>query len=389
MPGAHALLSPSSASRWLACTPSARLEETFPEKPSGPAAAEGTLAHSLGELLINRKLQRVWALPYVDQLKAIQADELYTPDMFTYMDAYADYVIEQFNAAKAVTPDAVLFTEQKLDMRRYVQDGEGTGDVGIVAEPVLDVVDLKYGKGVRVEAKGNPQMRLYAIGALEANDFLYNIKTVRMTIYQPRLDNISTDEISVVDLRAWAEDYLSPRAAKAFAGEGEFKVGAHCRFCKAAAVCKANAEYNLEVAKYDFADGKLLEDHEVADILTRADAFTKWIAAVEEHALNEAVNNGKRWPGYKLVEGRSNRVITNPDKLLTDLLEFAHYDVEKVTEPAKLLGLTKLEKVLGPSEFDTWAKEYIIKPAGKPALVPEADKRPEYSSADTVASHFD
>jgi len=384
---AHAILSPSGASRWLACTPSARLEQQFPDTASD-AASEGTLAHSLGELIIRFKTKQISKITYNKKLKEIQADSQYDEAMFNYMDDYSVFVIEQLSVAQAHTKDAVLFLEQKLNLTDYVPEGFGTGDVIIIADGVLDLTDLKYGKGVPVSADKNKQMMLYGLGALREFDFLYEIDTVRMTIYQPRLDNISTYEIAVTVLKDWAENELKPLAELAFAGEGEFNPGEACRFCRAKAVCKANAEYNLELAKHDFQDGRLLSDDDIADILNRAANFTNWLKAVQDYALREAISGNKSWPGYKLVEGKSMRVYKDKEAIVKTLVENAHYTKEEITEPATLLGITSLEKTIGKSDFEKWVYAYVVKPPGKPTLVPVSDKRPEYSSAASAAADF-
>lgn len=382
----HALLSPSSASRWLTCTPSARLEEQYPDR-SGDAAAEGTLAHKLGEAIIRLRTGGS-KKDYARTLKDVEANAFYEPAMFEYMDQYAVYVLEQFSRAQKATADAILFLEQRLNLTDYVPEGFGTGDVIIIADGVLDIIDLKYGKGVPVSAENNKQMMLYSLGALREFDYMYNIHSVKMTIYQPRLDSISTCEVSVSDLKKWAEDELKPRAALAYEGAGEFAPGDVCRFCKAAAVCKANADYNLELAKYEFKEPVTLNEEETANILSRADTFTNWLKAVNDYALNEAVNNGKRYPGFKLVEGRSVRVYTDTIKIV-EVLKSASYPDEKIMEPASLLGITKLEKAIGKDQFKIHVAPFIVKPPGKPTLVPESDKRPEYNSSAGASADFE
>lgn len=382
----HAILSPSGASRWLACTPSARLEQQFPNNESD-AAAEGTLAHALGEAKIRLKAGMIDIEEYTKIRCEICTFIYYSAEMESLTDDYADYVIEQFNNAKAHTKDAVLLVESKLDLTEYVPEGFGTGDVIIIADSVLDFIDLKYGKGVPVSAVENKQMMLYALGALHAYGFMYDIHTVRMTIYQPRIDNISTYEMSVMDLYEWAEKELKPKAQLAFNGEGKFNPGNACRFCRAKAVCKANADYNLQLAKYDFMDPKLLSDEEITDVLTRSDNFTNWLKAVNDHALLEAAN-GKKFPGYKLVEGRSNRTYTDADMIFTVLTTDAKIEASKITEPVKLLPITKLEKAISKQLFANYVSPYVVKPQGKPTLVPESDKRPELSSVDSAALDF-
>jgi len=354
----HALLSPSSASRWLNCPPSARLEEPFPDS-SGEAAREGTLAHAVGELILRRFYKRITLKEYDANIAILMKDPLYNDDLYSHAEAYAGFVIETFDAAKLLTKDAVLQVEAKLDLTAFVPEGFGTGDTVIIADTILNIIDFKYGKGVSVSCINNKQMMLYALGALEAFDHMYDIRTVRMTIYQPRLDNISSFEMSVVDLRSWAETELIPRAALAFKGEGEFKAGDHCRFCKVRAICKAHAEEQLKLAAYDFKDGHLLQDNEVSDILTRAASFKNWLTAVEEYALLSAIEDNKQWPGYKLVEGKSNRCYSDPVKI-ADTLTSAGYKEEVIYEK-KLLGITAMEKAITKKKFEALLSPLVIK----------------------------
>lgn len=381
---AHALLSPSSAHRWLNCTPSAKLEEKFPDS-SGEAAAEGTLAHRLGELLIARNTGILPVDMFDEEVVDVLNHDLYQAEMYDYMENYSLYVAEQYNNARERTPDAMIYLEQKLNLTDYVPEGFGTGDVVIIADGILDITDLKYGKGVPVHATENKQMMMYSLGALREFEHLYDIHTVRMTIYQPRIDAISSYELSVAELRQWADNTLKPLAKLAFEGKGEFKAGEHCRFCKVKAQCRANAEFNLELAKHDFKKPDLLNEEEVADILNRADLFTKWISAVEEFALAEALN-GKKWPGYKLVEGRSNRTYSNEEAVAKTLLDKG-YSEDSIYNK-KLLGITAMEKTLSKPAFNTLLGDYIVKPPGKPSLVPESDKRPEYNSTEAAAKDF-
>lgn len=384
----HAILSPSSASRWLSCTPSARLEQQFPDS-AGAAAAEGTLAHSLGELEIEFRLGNIDYADIAQRIIKHPNYSLFNDSMLYYCESYSDYVLQQYNAAKARTKDAVIFLEAKLDLTEYVPEGYGTGDTVIVADHIMDIIDLKYGKGVPVSAERNKQMMLYALGALADFDFMYDIHTVRMHIYQPRIDNISVFEMSVADLRQWAEEELKPRAKMAFAGEGDFAPSEVCRFCKAKAKCKALANYSLELAKYEFMEVSSLSDAEVADVLTRADMFTQWIKAVSDYALAEAVNNGKTFPGYKLVEGRSNRKYTDGEQVVMRVLsENDNISKEQLYKPVEVIGITELEKVVGKKFVSAVLSDLIIKPQGKPTLVPESDKRPAFNSADAAKIDF-
>jgi hypothetical protein len=381
---AHALLSPSSAERWLNCTPSAKLEEAVPGK-SSQAADEGTLAHSLGELLIKQKMKWIGKKEFAQKLIAIETHKLYDHAMADYAESYAVFVMERFASAQAYTKDAAMFLEQKLNLTEFIPDGFGTGDCVVIADRILDITDLKYGKGVPVFAENNKQMMLYGLGALREFDYIYDIQIVRMTIYQPRLDSITSWELPIDELKNWAETELKPRAALAFKGEGKLVPGKHCRFCKINATCKANAEMNLEIAQYDFAESKTLSDKEIADILSRADAFTKWIGVVEEYALEQAIN-GKKWPGFKLVEGRSNRQYSDTT-LVAEKLIGKGFSPDKIFTKS-LLGITAMEKELGKPEFQANLSDLIIKPPGKPALVPDTDKRPEYNSADSAKLDF-
>jgi hypothetical protein len=383
----HALLSPSGASRWLQCTPSARLETQFPYKEND-AAKEGTLAHKLGEALIRYKAKLISKVAFNKILAEVQADKFYDNSMLEYCEDYAVFVMERFAAAQARTKDAKIFVETKLNMSEYVPEGFGTGDVNIVADHILDFIDLKYGKGVEVSAIENKQMMLYALGALNEYDFLFDITKVRMTIYQPRIDNISEWEIYVADLRKWAQEELKPRAALAFKGEGEFIVGKHCQFCRARPMCKAHGEKQLEILQYEFKAGLLLEDHEVSDILKRSKDLTSWLKEVNDFALSEAVLNGKKWPDHKLVEGRSNRIYSD-EAAVAEKLIAAGFKEEIIYAPKELLGITAMEKSITKKVFEAQLAELIVKPAGKPALVPLDDKRPEMNSIEKVTSEFD
>jgi hypothetical protein len=323
---------------------------------------------------------------YDKKLKEIKSNKFYDASMQEYADEYAAFVIECFEEAKETTSDAKLQIEQKLDLTEYVPEAYGTGDAVIVSDDVLQIVDLKYGKGVAVDCDNNRQMMLYALGALWDYDFLYDIQTVRMTIYQPRLDNISTFEMPVDDLREWAENELKPRAALAFAGKGDFVPGSHCRFCRVKARCKALADEQLKIAKYEFSDSVLLADEEVVDILKRADAFKNWVKAVETFALEEAVR-GKKWPEFKLVEGRSNRTYLSQSEVIERLIEKG-YDEKYLYEPPTLLGITALEKVITKKVFNSVLGDLIVKPTGKPTLVPETDKRPAIGGVEGARADF-
>lgn len=381
----HALLSPSGAERWLNCTPSARLETRF-EDTAGNAAKEGTLAHSLGELMLRLKLKEITLPKFKNELLVIQANPLYESSMYDHIEDYSAFVLERFSEAQSHTSDALLFLEVKLDLTKYIEEGFGTGDSIIIANGVMDITDLKYGKGVPVSAENNKQMMLYALGALEQYDYLYSIHTVRMTIFQPRIENISSWELSVADLNAWAATELIPKAKLAFDGTGSFNPGKHCRFCKARGVCRAYADMNLEIARYDFRDVTLLTDQEIADILQRAEIFTTWITSVKEHALHEAVENHKRWPGLKLVEGKSSRKYSSEELVAQKLI--SEGIKEETIYEKKLLPITRMEKLISKDLFHNYLSDLILKPPGAPTLVPDSDKRPEISSVESAKLDF-
>lgn len=366
-PKGHAILSASSANRWLHCPPSARLCESYADKGSD-YAAEGTDAHALCEY----KLRQALGLLATDPTENLT---WFNEEMSDCAAGYAAYVLEQVEAAKQTCADPVVLIEQRVDFSRWVEGGFGTADCIIIADGTLQIIDYKHGLGVLVSAEENPQMQCYALGALELFDGIYDIESVRMTIYQPRRDNVSTYELSKDELYRWADEVLKPTAELAFAGDGNFLCGEWCGFCKAKHDCRARAEANLELARYDFKQPPLLTDEEVEEILSRADDLVSWAADIKEYALRQALS-GKKWNGWKLVEGRSNRRYTN-DALVASAVESIGFDPYE----HKVLGVTAMQKLLGKSRFDELLAAYIEKPQGKPALVSESDKRPAINTA--------
>ncbi|AJA50083.1 putative protein p51 [Clostridium pasteurianum DSM 525 = ATCC 6013] len=374
----HAILSASSASRWMACPPCARLEQKF-ENRTSPYAAEGTLAHELGEINLKHSLGEINKRKLNSEIKKIESHELYTADMPDYVETYVNTCLEKVSEAKAKTKDALFKIEQRLDFSEWVPEGFGTGDFVIIADGTMEICDLKYGKGVPVSAIGNKQMRLYALGAIAEFGFLYDIENVKMTIIQPRLDSISTDEISADELIEWAEEFVKPTAQLAFNGEGEFCAGEHCGFCRAKTVCKARADKNLELAKYEFRTSDTLSDKDIADILGKAEELSKWAKDIQEYALDQALQ-GANYEGWKIVEGRSNRKYTDTEKVAEILLN-NEYKEDKIYKPKELQGLTNMEKLVGKKKLTELVGEFIVKPPGKPVLVNEDDKRPVFNSA--------
>ena len=366
-PKGHAILSASSSDRWLHCPPSARLCEAYEDKGSD-YAAEGTDAHALCEY----RLKQALGIPTENPVENLF---WYNEEMEECAAGYAAYVVELLEAAKQACSDPVVMIEQRVDFSRWVQEGFGTADCILIADGVLNIVDYKHGKGVEVSAIGNPQMQLYALGALETFDGIYDIDTVRMTIFQPRKSNISVDQMDKANLYEWADTELTQKAQLAYKGQGDFSCGEWCRFCKAKAECRERATENLALAWYEFRAPALLNDEEIADILGKVDALTAWASDVKEYALQQAVS-GKEWTGWKLVEGRSNRKYTS-EAAVAAAVESAGFDPYE----RKVLGVTAMQKMLGKTRFEELLAPYIEKPQGKPTLVPESDKRPAMNTA--------
>lgn len=367
MKAKHALLSASSAYRWLACPPSALLSAKY-EDTSSSYAQEGTAAHALAQYKVLKALGRKADDP-TENL------DYFNEEMDEATDAYAGYVLEQVAEAKKATTDPIVLVEQRVDFSTYVPDGFGTADALIIADGKLSITDLKYGQGVLVEADHNPQLMCYALGAYEMFSALYDIETVSMTIFQPRRDNVSVFEMKASDLLDWAENTLKPKAELAAECKGDFTAGEHCRFCKAKADCRARAEANLALARYDFALPPTLTDADIEAILPLLDELTSWAEDIKAYALTRAVA-GKEWHGYKLVAGRSNRKYVNEDAVAKKVSDAGFNPYEE-----KLLGITAMTKLLGKNCFEELLSSLIEKPQGKPTLVPESDKRPAMNSA--------
>lgn len=358
----HAILPPSGAHRWLHCTPSARLEQEF-ENAESVAAKEGTAAHALCEHKLKKALRMRSRRPVSDYD---------TDEMEECTDAYVDFVMEQYGLAKQNCKDPLVLIEQRLDFSCCVPEGFGTGDCIIIADDKLHIVDFKYGMGILIQAEENPQMKLYALGALELYDALYDIKDVSMTIFQPRRENVSTWTISVEQLREWAENELKPKAQMAYNGEGEYLPGEWCTFCRAAIKCRARAEEKLRLAQLEFRMPPLLADAEIEEILTVLPDLVKWANEITTYATDAAVSHGKEWRGFKIVEGRSVRKYRDEEKVAEAAQEAGYTDIYRKT----LITLTEMQKLMGKKKFDEVLGSLICKPSGKPTLVPVTDKRP-------------
>ena len=365
--GNHALLSASSSHRWLNCPPSARLCENHEDKGSS-YAAEGTEAHSLCEF----KLKTALGISSKDPTSTLK---FYNDDMDECASGYASYILELVETAKQSCADPVVLIEQRLNYSKWVESGFGTGDCLVIADRSLHVIDYKHGQGVLVESEGNPQMLLYALGALDLFDCIYDIDTVSMTIYQPRRDNVSTHTVTKKALYQCAEDILMPAAKLAYAGEGSFSCGEWCRFCKIKHDCRARSEYNMELARHDFQLPPQLSDKEIEDILGKIDNLISWASDIKEYALQAALS-GFKFNGFKVVEGRSNRKYTD-ESAVAEAVSNAGYDPYE----QKVRGITAMTSLLGKKRFEELLTCFIEKPQGKPTLVPESDKRPAINTA--------
>lgn len=357
----HALLSPSSSHRWLSCTPSALLEAEF-ENMTSQAAEEGTAAHAQCEHKLKRALRRRSDRPISD----FDNDE-----MQECTDAYVDFVLEQLDIAKTHCEDPLVLIEQRVDFSDYVPDGYGTADCVIVAGDKLHIIDFKYGMGVLVDAYENPQMKCYALGALAIYDSLYDIQEVSMAIFQPRRENVSTWTVSVEELTKWAEEVLRPKAKMAINGEGEYCPGEWCTFCRAAVRCRARVEEKMKFAQEEFRLPPLLTDDEIEEVLAALPDLTKWANEIMAYATDAAVNHGKQWNGFKIVEGRSVRKYKDENAVAEACKKAGYKDIYR----SKLITLTEMQKLMGKKTFDEVLGDLIIKPQGKPTLVPVSDKR--------------
>lgn len=379
----HALLSASSAERWLNCTPSARLSERYDDTTSS-YAAEGTLAHTIGEMLLKIELGGNDGADIEEFntfiVELAQSNELYYEGMIDEVEDYVNYVLETYHEALTKSKDAVIFLEEKLDFSSYVPEGFGTGDCIIIADGEMEIIDLKFGKGVEVSPINNPQLKLYALGAYEKYGFIYGIEKITMTIAQVRLNNISSWTITADMLEEWAEKELKEKAHIAYEGKGETTPGHWCTFCKVRQICKARAFMNKGLYDKYEKDPNLLNTAEIAEILGHADSIAKWAKEMQDYALDEALK-GTKYPGFKLVEGRSNRKIEDEEGLANTLLKEG-YEEDKIYKPKALEGITNLEKVVGKKKLTELGKNFIVKPPGKPTLVSEDDKRPELDSAE-------
>ena len=383
MPAKHAKLSPSAAARWINCPGSIRLSEQVPPEPSSEYADEGTLAHSVAEAKLLRETGILTVRVFNSRMKKAQASEYWSGEMDEATDFYADTVLERLTEAGE---DALLMVEQQFSLDEWAPESFGTSDAVIIGGDTIEVVDLKYGKGVRVDAEGNPQLRLYALGAVGLFGDLYDFGRVRATIIQPRLDHVSSETLQVAELLAWGDTVVRPAAKAAADGTGHTACGDWCRWCPAKAVCRTRAEANLDLARLDFKKPDVLTPEEIADVLRKADELDKWAKDVKDYALQQAIA-GEHFDGWKLVEGRSIRKYAD-DLKVAETLQAAGYPEAALYE-RKLNGITAMEKLVGKKKLTELLGDLIIKPAGSPVLVPEDDRREAINTAAAAAADFE
>lgn len=377
----HALLSASGAHRWLSCTPSAKLEEQFPDSTS-TYAEEGTLAHELCEIKVNKALLGMPTKTYNSTLKKIKGNDLYQTEMDKYTDEYLDYILEKVHSFDS--PPTVI-VEKKVDFSSYVPEGFGTADCIILGDGELHIVDFKYGKGVEVSAEYNPQMMLYALGAYLEYSFLFQIEAVKMTIVQPRIGNISEYSMLVEELLEWAELIVKPKAQMAWLGNGDYTAGEHCKFCRARASCRERARKNLETENFELKKGPLLSPDEIGEALKKAIDLAKWAEDLKEYALAESLK-GNDIPGWKAVEGRGSRNFTDNDLAIKKLKEAGI--AEELLYERKQYTLAQIEKVVGTKDFKKIVGDLVVKNPGKPTLVVDTDKREKITNKVTAAEDF-
>lgn len=379
----HALLAASRASRWMNCPPSARLEEKMDESAPSKYAEEGTLAHELAEVMLRGRFRLLPADDCTKEVRRLKKNPLYSDEMKTYLDVYLDYVTEQYRVAIQSTPDAVISLEERLDFSRWVEQGFGTGDAIVIADGVMEVIDLKYGKGVEVFAEKNPQLMLYGLGALEAFDMLFGIKTVKLTIVQPRQERIDSWSISSEDLYIWGDEEVKPKAALAYEGKGEMKCGYWCKWCRVKPLCAKMAEANLDLAKDEFKEPQLLSDDRLVEVFTQLPMLKDWAESVAEYLLKQAIA-GKEVPGYKVVEGRAQRKWAD-EAQVREILSVDHDPSEFMV--TKLAGIPAIEKLL-KKDFQPLLGDLVVIPQGSPTLVPLSDKRPAINGLSQAKAEF-
>ncbi|MFZ7648318.1 DUF2800 domain-containing protein [Staphylococcus saprophyticus] len=379
----HAYLSASSANQWLNCPPSIKASEGIGDKTT-TFAEEGTFAHELSELYFVRLYDGMTEDKFQQELERYKQNEYYSEELREYVEQYVDIVEEKVNEARA-QDEPILFFEHRLDLTRYVPESFGTGDVIIYYNGTVEIVDLKFGKGVEVSALNNPQLRLYGLGAYELLKDFEDVHTIKTTIIQPRLHNVSSESMTADDLVSWGLNVVRPQALKAIEGKGEFKPGNHCRFCKIRHSCRARAEANLNASK-ELSTPTTLTDDELAELLHKLPDIKRWASDVEDYCREQALENSRNFDGWKVVEGRASRKYVDNEQVFERLKE--HYDPNEVSE-TKVLSISKLEKQIGKKKVAELLSDLVEKPQGKPTLVTEDDKRqPITDSAESDFTEF-
>lgn len=380
MPGVHALLSASKAKQWLACPPSARLNQKLSERlgdRSSPYAEEGTKAHAVAELKLRHEIGEINDFLYKEERK--QLGEI-DAEMDRFTDVYVDEVLTRYYEAKKSTPDAELLIEQKLDFSEWVPSGFGTGDAVIVSDKTLEVLDLKYGKGVPVDAVGNPQARCYGLGAIHEFGAIFGFTKVRTTIVQPRLYSVTEETLDRDELLAWGDE-IKPIAEQAWRGEGEFKPGDHCRFCNARGICRARMLESIGVFVHGFDSPDVIPDEAIPEILRVADTAEAWLKDVREYARTKAIQ-GTVYPGWKIVRGKRPGRHFRDEGEVVNRLAHAGFTEDQYCKPKTLMSPSEMEKSIGKAAFTALLSDYVTQGEGALTLVPEDDKRPEYNNAD-------
>ncbi len=380
---AHSLLSSSGSDRWMHCTPSARKEEHL-ESEESDYAKEGTLAHELSEIELLKYFKLITDEEYNIRLKVIEAHRLYNDEMPEFVAEYVDYCIQQYHYYKSVSDDVQIFIEDKIDLTEFIPDGGGTNDFVILTDYFIEVIDLKYGRGVAVSAINNTQLRLYGVGSVFRHKLNYHMKEIKMTIVQPRIGNISSDEISVEELEHWAYTEVTEKAKMAYAGEGELNPGSWCKWCKFKPKCRAVYEQNIKLAKLEFQDPDEITEDEIRKIFEKREEIISWIDSINSHVMSKLMRK-EPFGDYKLVKGRSTRKIVNPEKVI-EILD-KEYDESLYMTAPKLLGITAIEKLVGKKNIDSKIGQFIEKTDSKPTIALLSDSRADFF--DSAADVFD
>lgn len=379
----HALLSASGASRWINCPPSARLTDAVPDDRNSVFAKQGEAAHEYSELLFKCYLSGNCGADIAEIQDFEKGNPYFDEEMREKVGEYVDYVIEKYEYEESNMLTTYMAIEQKLDYSDWAEEGFGTGDILIVNDERLHIIDLKYGKGVPVYAENNSQLKMYALGAYAKFSNEYEFTTIVMHIHQPRLNNVTSYEISIGELLDWGEKVVKPAAKLAFAGEGEFKAGDHCRWCKVKGNCQARADENLKALEYEFQDPALISDEDIGTVLHLAQQLKAWASDVESY-VKKQVLQGKKIDGWKQVRGRSTRKFTNEAEV-RKRLEDDFLEEDKFLDAPKMKSLSNIEKALGKKYFKEYLGDLVEVTEGNPTLAPESDPR---KAVNTVESDF-